>query len=88
MTWNDAKQRQNQIMRFVQEYVDSRGHCPTRSEIAAGTSMARNTINRHVNVLIAECKLTEEPGVIRTLRPQPNQEAHFSFQEGELPEDT
>lgn len=59
-----------QVLRFIEEYVEKHKYAPSYREIAHGVGLTTvSTISVHVDQLISEGKLeTDHPGSPRALR--------------------
>lgn len=67
-----GEKRRRDIIRFVQKHWAKNGYAPSFQEIAAAVGLSStNGAREHVQVLLAEGLLTQEPGKYRSLRVVP-----------------
>lgn len=69
-------ERRKAILSFVRQYTKAYGYAPSHSEIGKAVGLAsKSAVKRHVDILIANGKLVQTPGVYRSLRIAPRRRA-------------
>lgn len=70
-----GEKRRRDIIRFVQKHWAKNGYAPSFQEIAAAVGLSStNGAREHVQVLLAQGRLTQDPGKYRSLRVVPEQD--------------
>jgi repressor LexA len=57
--------RREQIVKFIQSYVEANGYAPSRREIADAIDSDVTSIQWHIDILVREGILRRAPGVSR-----------------------
>lgn len=64
-----GERRRQEIVQLVVDGIAASGYSPTIRELAAELGVQPTAARQHVQILIAQGRLTQVPGKARTLRP-------------------